>query len=40
VQIGGKWGYIDRTGHFVIEPAFDEASSFSGGLAVIGTDAA
>ncbi len=29
----GKWGYIDRSGRSVIQPAFDQAYSFSDGLA-------
>lgn len=32
---GGKWGYIDRTGAWVLEPAFDDAYSFRNGFAVI-----
>ncbi len=28
VMVGGKWGYIDRTGTMVIEPQFVEASGF------------
>jgi WG containing repeat len=31
---GGDWGFLDRTGKFVIEPRFYAASSFSEGLAV------
>ncbi len=39
-QYGGKWGYIDRTGVFVISPRFATVpsgyvSSFSGGFAAI-----
>jgi len=30
--LNGKVGYIDRTGKFVIEPVFDEASPFRSGL--------
>ncbi len=30
---GEKWGFIDKTGNFVIEPAYDECGPFSGGLA-------
>ncbi len=30
---GGKWGYIDRTGAWVIPAQFDQAYSFSDGLA-------
>ena len=29
----GKWGYIDRSGEFMIPPQFDQAYSFSDGLA-------
>ncbi len=29
----GNWGYIDRTGRFVINPQFSEAGGFSHGLA-------
>lgn len=29
----GQWGYIDTTGTMVIEPRFDNAARFSGGLA-------
>ena len=32
----GKWGYIDKTGSYVIEPQFDDAKPFSdNGLAVV-----
>lgn len=30
---GGLWGYVDRQGNWVIEPRFDNAYSFSDGLA-------
>ncbi|HEX6182285.1 MAG TPA: WG repeat-containing protein [Pyrinomonadaceae bacterium] len=33
VKLGGKWGYADKSGRLVIEPQFDEAWPFSGGLA-------
>ena len=29
VQVGEKWGYIDMTGKFVVEPQFDEAHAFN-----------
>jgi hypothetical protein len=32
---GGQWGFIDRTGNMVIEPQFDEVTSFSDGLAAV-----
>ena len=35
VRIGGKWGYIDRTGQTVIEPRFDQAWDFDDGLALV-----
>jgi hypothetical protein len=40
---GGKWGYIDTTGHFAITPRFDSypagyVSSFSNGYAIIETN--
>ncbi|HEX7316285.1 MAG TPA: WG repeat-containing protein [Pyrinomonadaceae bacterium] len=31
-----KYGFIDKTGKVVIEPTFDEAESFSDGLALVG----
>ncbi len=31
-----KYGFIDRTGKFVIEPQFEVAGDFSGGLAAVG----
>jgi hypothetical protein len=33
VSIGGKWGYIDKTGAIKIQPQFDGAGDFSDGLA-------
>ncbi|MCH7591190.1 MAG: WG repeat-containing protein [Planctomycetes bacterium] len=36
---GGKWGYIDRSGQFVIKPKFLSAYDFSEGLAVASTGA-
>jgi len=35
VQISGKWGYIERSGQFVINPQFDDAFPFSYGLALV-----
>ena len=35
MKIGDKWGYIDKSGKIVIEPQFDDASSFSEGLAAV-----
>src|SRR5690349_16951823 len=35
VQQGGKWGYVDAGGRFVIGPQFDDAHSFSEGLAAV-----
>ena len=31
----GRWGFVDKTGKVVINPQFDDAGSFSDGLAVI-----
>ncbi len=30
-----KWGYIDTTGAYVVEPRFDDASAFTVGLAAV-----
>ncbi len=35
VNVNGKYGYIDKTGKYVINPQFDYAGSFSEGLAVV-----
>lgn len=35
VQVGERWGYIDRMGRMVIKPRFQEASYFAEGLASI-----
>jgi hypothetical protein len=33
VQIGNKWGYIDKAGKIAINPQLDTAGAFSDGLA-------
>lgn len=33
VRDDGKFGYIDKTGKYVIDPKFDNAKTFSNGLA-------
>lgn len=35
VRVGDKWGYIDTTGKFVIQPSFRDARSFSAGYAAV-----
>jgi hypothetical protein len=35
-MVGDKWGYIDPEGKVVIEPQYDEAGSFSEGVARVG----
>jgi hypothetical protein len=35
VTVGGKKGYIDRTGKLVVNPQYDSASAFSEGLALV-----
>ncbi|HBB31171.1 MAG TPA: hypothetical protein DDZ80_03245 [Cyanobacteria bacterium UBA8803] len=37
VQSGNKWGYIDKTGKFLVAPQLDEAGAFSEGLALVRT---
>jgi len=32
---GGKWGYIDNSGNVLLEPIFEDAKSFSNGLAAV-----
>jgi hypothetical protein len=34
-QINGKWGFIDRTGKFVIQPQYDVVLPFAEGLASV-----
>lgn len=38
VCIGGKWGFVDTAGNTVIEPAYDDAKSFSLGLGAVYID--
>ena len=38
IKVDGKYGYIDKTGEFAIEPQFYSASNFSCGLALIMTE--
>jgi hypothetical protein len=33
VNVGGSWGYIDKTGALLIIPKFEEAHNFYEGLA-------
>lgn len=40
VKINGKWGYIDKEGKIVVEPVYDDARSFSNGLAAVMKDGA
>ena len=36
VKVGDKWGYIDKSGNFVINPQFDRVSQFApNGLAYV-----
>lgn len=37
VKKNGKWGFIGTDGNFVIEPQYENAKSFSGGLAPVDT---
>lgn len=38
VQADKKWGYIDRTGNFVVQPQYEWADRFSQGLAPVKVD--
>jgi hypothetical protein len=38
VCVGGKWGFVDNTGKMVIEPAYENAKSFSLGLGAVCVD--
>jgi hypothetical protein len=33
VRLGDKWGFIDKSGKYLVEPKFDEVYSFSEGFA-------
>ena len=35
LEQGGKWGYVDQAGKFVIAPQFDSADPFSEGMAEV-----
>ncbi|GEM_PF-5375851 len=35
VKPGGKWGYINNEGKYIINPQFDWVSKFSDGLAMV-----
>jgi hypothetical protein len=35
VKVGDKWGYIDRAGKYIINPQFNGAFPFAGGLAMV-----
>ena len=35
VEASGQWGFIDKTGKFVIEPQFDDVRDFQRGLASV-----
>ena len=37
LPVGGKYGFINKAGEFVIKPQFDDARDFSEGLAVVRT---
>ena len=35
VEVGGKWGFIDKTGKEVIVPQYDQANTFRNGKAYV-----
>lgn len=35
VKVNGKWGFVDKDGNMVIEPQYEDARSFSNGLAAV-----
>ena len=38
VSLNGRWGFIDLTGQFVIEPQFSFAENFANGVARVELD--
>ncbi|MCB0839598.1 MAG: WG repeat-containing protein [Bacteroidetes bacterium] len=34
-HIGGKWGFVDQRGQFIINPVFEDAKGFSEGIAAV-----
>lgn len=38
VMLNEKWGFVDSNGNFVIEPQYEDARSFSNGLAAVKKD--
>lgn len=34
----GKWGYIDRSGAYIVKPRFEDAKDFRGGIAKVKVD--
>lgn len=38
VKINGKWGYVDKDGKIVIQPQYEQARSFSKGMAAVKQD--
>lgn len=37
MRIDGKWGFINRSGAFVIPPQYDQADHFTSDLAAVAT---
>jgi len=37
VRLAGRWGFVDKTGKFIINPQFDEAASFTNDVARVRT---
>mgnify|MGYP006334487577 CR=1 FL=1 len=40
VKVNGKWGFVNKEGEMVIDPVYDDARSFSNGLAAVMIDGA